>query len=103
MSFLWRYQYKFFFVKQKTAYELRISDWSSDVCSSDLLVPSPVNPSIRKGYGRTIQTLRRAGIPLCSQIASDSSISENSIQLHSGQFRLGSGFPTKIGRASCRE
>src|SRR3546814_5101464 len=26
-----------FFVKQKTAYEVRISDWSSDVCSSDLL------------------------------------------------------------------
>src|SRR3546814_10729260 len=27
-----------FFVKQKTAYEMRISDWSSDVCSSDLAV-----------------------------------------------------------------
>src|SRR3546814_11336728 len=27
----------FFFFKQKTAYEIRISDWSSDVCSSDLL------------------------------------------------------------------
>src|SRR3546814_6825645 len=28
----------FFFFKQKTAYEMRISDWSSDVCSSDLFV-----------------------------------------------------------------
>src|SRR3546814_5862287 len=28
----------FFFFKQKTAYEMRISDWSSDVCSSDLAV-----------------------------------------------------------------
>src|SRR3546814_2948567 len=27
---------RFFFFKQKTAYEMRISDWSSDVCSSDL-------------------------------------------------------------------
>src|SRR3546814_6654304 len=27
----------FFFFKQKTAYEMRISDWSSDVCSSDLM------------------------------------------------------------------
>src|SRR3546814_10220852 len=27
---------EFFFFKQKTAYEMRISDWSSDVCSSDL-------------------------------------------------------------------
>src|SRR3546814_5986001 len=37
----------FFFFKQKTAYEMRISDWSSDVCSSDLVdeedpVPAPV-------------------------------------------------------------
>src|SRR3546814_8619120 len=39
----------FFFFKQKTAYEMRISDWSSDVCSSDLspavttdtLIPRP--------------------------------------------------------------
>src|SRR3546814_9947435 len=28
-----------FFFKQKTAYEMRISDWSSDVCSSDLVAP----------------------------------------------------------------
>src|SRR3546814_14240867 len=32
----------FFFFKQKTAYEMRISDWSSDVCSSDLLEAYPV-------------------------------------------------------------
>src|SRR3546814_2731127 len=30
--------YVFFFFKQKTAYEMRISDWSSDVCSSDLAI-----------------------------------------------------------------
>src|SRR3546814_1252768 len=30
----------FFFFKQKTAYEMRISDWSSDVCSSDLNRPA---------------------------------------------------------------
>src|SRR3546814_2692692 len=29
-------EHRFFFFKQKTAYEMRISDWSSDVCSSDL-------------------------------------------------------------------
>src|SRR3546814_1772404 len=29
--------YHLFFFKQKTAYEMRISDWSSDVCSSDLV------------------------------------------------------------------
>src|SRR3546814_4072462 len=38
MSITWRGLYcLFFFFKQKTAYEMRISDWSSDVCSSDLL------------------------------------------------------------------
>src|SRR3546814_9448816 len=31
----------FFFFKQKTAYEMRISDWSSDVCSSDLTAAPP--------------------------------------------------------------
>src|SRR3546814_6985489 len=37
----------FFFFKQKTAYEMRISDWSSDVCSSDLHAapPAPGNQS----------------------------------------------------------
>src|SRR3546814_4203395 len=30
--------YLFFFFKQKTAYDMRISDWSSDVCSSDLRI-----------------------------------------------------------------
>src|SRR3546814_5428717 len=39
----------FFFFKQKTAYEMRISDWSSDVCSSDLGVPA----------GRAVRQVRR--------------------------------------------
>src|SRR3546814_1497788 len=34
----------FFFFKQKTAYEMRISDWSSDVCSSDLQVFADAQP-----------------------------------------------------------
>src|SRR3546814_3431844 len=34
--FYWSESFIFFFFKQKTAYEMRISDWSSDVCSSDL-------------------------------------------------------------------
>src|SRR3546814_6844567 len=37
----------FFFFKQNTAYEMRISDWSSDVCSSDLHVIAPDLP----GFG----------------------------------------------------
>src|SRR3546814_9831758 len=42
----------FFFFKQKTAYEMRISDWSSDVCSSDL---SPSSPR---------ETHRRGAVPV---------------------------------------
>src|SRR3546814_6597688 len=51
----------FFFFKQKTAYEMRISDWSSDVCSSDLVnyhqIPvnaarCPVHSNHRDGQGR---------------------------------------------------
>src|SRR3546814_6538997 len=41
-----------FFFKQKTAYEMRISDWSSDVCSSDLEVAPPSAPlPIASPYG----------------------------------------------------
>src|SRR3546814_6942160 len=39
MSMLIMYSIYFLFFKQKTAYEMRISDWSSDVCSSDLARP----------------------------------------------------------------
>src|SRR3546814_3050781 len=39
MFVLWMIFCFFFFFKQKTAYEMRISDWSSDVCSSDLRSP----------------------------------------------------------------
>src|SRR3546814_16687453 len=40
--------YVFFFFKQKTAYEMRISDWSSDVCSSDL---GGGDAALRGGHG----------------------------------------------------
>src|SRR3546814_7689457 len=45
----------FFFFKQKTAYEMRISDWSSDVCSSDLKVQG-------LGLAARVANLRRAGL-----------------------------------------
>src|SRR3546814_9013991 len=39
----------FFFFKQKTAYEMRISDWSSDVCSSDLALSGAMIAALRAG------------------------------------------------------
>src|SRR3546814_8893523 len=73
----------FFFFKQKTAYEMRISDWSSDVCSSDLRQrtaprdPSSAIAAIRK------DRLRRAIDLLVTNEAALTA--------------------AKIGRASCRE
>src|SRR3546814_10424727 len=60
----------FFFVKQKTAYEMRISDWSSDVCSSDLMRQvsriSGTSVDISRGMLRTatpgVKRLRRPQI-----------------------------------------
>src|SRR3546814_2105138 len=67
--------FSFFFFKQKTAYEMRISDWSSDVCSSDLRTRVWLDCSARG-------TSRMPLAPPHSRIRSVYS---------------------KIGRASCRE
>src|SRR3546814_1871966 len=58
----------FFFFKQKTAYEMRISDWSSDVCSSDLsrrraLRDRGHERSSPDGDARTVVRARRHALP----------------------------------------
>src|SRR3546814_5065806 len=50
----------FFFFKQKTAYEMRISDWSSDVCSSDLTPASPCGTPFSNNSGMSNTTIGRA-------------------------------------------
>src|SRR3546814_5874933 len=45
-----------FFFKQKTAYEMRISDWSSDVCSSDLRRPRTRGPAGSRRRGPDMGT-----------------------------------------------
>src|SRR3546814_12815147 len=47
----------FFFFKQKTAYEMRISDWSSDVCSSDLALISAIDRALHP-CAQTLQFTR---------------------------------------------
>src|SRR3546814_748275 len=61
----------FFFFKQKTAYEMRISDWSSDVCSSDLqatvkrgIDADPVPVPIRRVHPEPIGALQPGEIKL---------------------------------------
>src|SRR3546814_5180421 len=50
----------FFFFKQKTAYEMRISDWSSDVCSSDLNFTTWLQAiNITKSHRKIAQTSNR--------------------------------------------
>src|SRR3546814_18012035 len=51
----------FFFIKQKTAYEMRISDWSSDVCSSDLRGPDSSRSARRQARDGIPRTFRRIG------------------------------------------
>src|SRR3546814_1279539 len=48
----------FFFFKQKTAYEMRISDWSSDVCSSDLRNGRPSGPRACTPCTRPFSTIK---------------------------------------------
>src|SRR3546814_3234152 len=81
-----------FFFKQKTAYEMRISDWSSDVCSSDLPggIVGVIGPN---GAGKT--TLFRM---IVGQETPDSG------SLRIGEtVKLGYVDQSQIGRASCRE
>src|SRR3546814_17971578 len=49
----------YFFCKQKTAYEMRISDWSSDGCSSDLATPHP-GMKTTDDSGQTVQRVKVA-------------------------------------------
>src|SRR3546814_19945207 len=79
----------FFFFKQKTAYEMRISDWSSDVCSSDLL---PAAELADRLFG--LLAAARAAHPAFAALVEG--------------FGPLPAMPTdirkeKIGRASCRE
>src|SRR3546814_9526678 len=74
----------FFFFKQKTAYEMRISDWSSDVCSSDLAVPA------HEVSSREDLDTAHAGI---KGIAGTHRALAGTRELLAGE----------IGRASCRE
>src|SRR3546814_11846199 len=65
-----------FFFKQKTAYEMRISDWSSDVCSSDLSATGPpasvsqrATGAAPRGCSSTASAPARPRRPLCSPAA----------------------------------
>src|SRR3546814_3337802 len=65
----------FFFFKQKTAYEMRISDWSSDVCSSDLT----------PGRAVALQQHAALGEGVCHQIV------QHQVESNEGRIAVGRG------------
>src|SRR3546814_3115562 len=90
-----------FFFKQKTAYEMRISDWSSDVCSSDLAL------KLANAWesGGTETESRRSGQEVMSQ--EDATKLVDLLEapvVQTPESAKQAGLKVKqIGRASCRE
>src|SRR3546814_4238957 len=93
----------FLFFKQKTSYELRISDWSSDVCSSDLrgIVDTTDSALYVRGGGN----LADQTIDLDVEAdAKDFSLLDIDAPVHfEGKIRAPETSIGEIGRASCRE
>src|SRR3546814_4434159 len=86
-----------FFFKQKTAYEMRISDWSSDVCSSDLIGPlrNKVADSPRPDFRKPRRLYARSTTVWKCSFAE--------VLLGRSSESTGQDFGMEIGRASCRE
>src|SRR3546814_10130385 len=89
----------FYFYNQKTAYEMRISDWSSDVCSSDLheLEDGPRRALLRrlnqKESGTRVKLTRRVRWSGLNSLACSRTVRKSWLLCAFGE----------IGRASCRE
>src|SRR3546814_17275195 len=101
----------FFFFKQKTAYEMRISDWSSDVCSSDLKFTDRA-----KGFLQSAQTVairmshQRIGPEhlLKALLEDQQGMASGLIKAAGGDAGVAlretdAALAKEIGRASCRE
>src|SRR3546814_18774312 len=84
-------------IKQKTAYEMRMSDWSSDVCSSDLCHAS----------ARDLDNKDDLRIKMCTKVNGDDFVTIHHELGHTYYQRAYNQQPllymNEIGRASCRE
>src|SRR3546814_5217277 len=106
----------FFFFKQKTAYEMRISDWSSDVCSSDLTSLSragrlraavDASSSPRSWVAASAASPATKARRCANALRPDASVQATSARLQSGATarcapRREAACTSEIGRASCR-
>src|SRR3546814_5128335 len=98
----------FFFFKQKTAYEMRISDWSSDVCSSDLGT-SAVDEVLAffSEWGPTIKDMRdsmeRRFTPetVWENVGASKTVGSEQALAFTDAFNA--QMSVEIGRASCRD
>src|SRR3546814_4014603 len=88
-----------FFFKQKTAYELRISDWSSDVCSSDLFVIRPEHAD--NADDEEVYHLARKRFSLNGRAHELLLLRQLTSELRRQEVQTWK--KVKIGRASCRE
>src|SRR3546814_1983301 len=89
----------FFLFKQKTAYELRISDWSSDVCSSDL-------KRCERAASRWVSPAAEASLARGSSPRPAATRRHDHARARFSPSRwtvFGSELSDKIGRASCRD
>src|SRR3546814_20629617 len=113
--------FSFFFFKQKTAYEMRISDWSSDVCSSDLL-----GNVLRIGFQQNVASARQVkakidprpqrgrpllGYPFRPEAGNGKANADNNSKTYEPDFPAGEGThgplsrlqaSRSLGRAPCR-
>src|SRR6187397_1292587 len=99
MEFVLLFYFFFFFFKQKTAYEMVYSDWSSDVCSSDLA------RTLLKRYGVVFRTLlqRESNLPPWRDLVRVYRRLEARGEIRGGRFVAGFGgeqfaAPDAIGR-----
>src|SRR3546814_7709518 len=90
----------FFFFKQKTAYEMRISDWSSDVCSSDLFMMMGFSPVMSVFWATIVSFLTSFLRADSAMISYDLFRGKGKASEHFFQSRL---IQAQIGRASCGE
>src|SRR3546814_2103570 len=91
----------FVFFKQKTAYEMRISDWSSDVCSSDLTGERVV--TLRSCLSASSTFPRNAGDSAVRRLVSGCEGFSVLARRMAPVISAGDASSAKIGRASCRE
>src|SRR3546814_7958033 len=94
----------FFLCKQKAAYEVRISDWSSDVCSSDLVhVGEASGAVLQAGHEAGLVAALQEGTVHLVRVAEAGHLAELLGLARRQGSRLADHPALEIGRASCRE